>query len=86
VITRAALAARLGRAFDISETIVRLEGLMPLQPATNAQIRKHFTDAGFDVRIHADGHILHRKTGSAEWLNGRFTCEYFWDGKQVVIA
>lgn len=44
--------------------------------ATDAEIRKHFIDAGHKVRIAKDGHVTFKRDGAGPWLEGRWVEEY----------
>jgi len=53
--------------------------------ATAAQVRKHYKDQGYDVKISNDGHLDYRKDGGA-WLEGRWVSEYrVVDGEIVLV-
>lgn len=60
--------------------------------ATAAQVRKHFKDEGYEVRIGRDGHVTYRPDpdrfpGSASaWLEGRWIEEYRIDEEGRVQA
>jgi hypothetical protein len=47
---------------------------MDMRQATKSEIRKLYTDQGFEVRISRDGHIEIRNGG--EWTEGRWVEEY----------
>jgi len=42
--------------------------------ATAAQVRKHYIDQGYEVRISEDGHVEFRHDGA--WMEGRYVSEY----------
>jgi hypothetical protein len=46
--------------------------------ATEAEVRKHYEDQDYEVRIVDDGHVEYRKD-DGEWLEGRFLEEYWID-------
>jgi hypothetical protein len=52
--------------------------------ATAKQIRKYYTDQGYQVRIDAEDHIFFRRTGR-EWQEGRWVSEYRVIDGQVVL-
>ena len=52
---------------------------------TAAQIRAHYIDQGFDVRISKDGRVTYRKDGE-QWLEGRWVSEYRIFEDSVVLV
>ena len=59
--------------------------------ATTNQVRKHYKDLGYNVRIHKDnGHVEYRQDfGSGnygEWLEGRYVDEYRIIDGQIVLT
>lgn len=48
--------------------------------ATVDQVRKHYADQGYQVKIDDEGHVYFRKTGH-EWQEGRWVSEYRVDDK-----
>lgn len=52
---------------------------------TPAQVRAHYQDQGYEVRIAKDGHVTYRKDGG-EWLEGRWVSEHrLVDGSVVLV-
>ena len=49
---------------------------MITRPATPAEVRKSYTDAGYTVRISRDGHVEFKRAGEGPWLEGRWVSEY----------
>lgn len=53
--------------------------------ATAAQVRKHYKDQGYAVKISLEGRVEYRKDGGA-WLEGRWVSEYrVVDGEIVLV-
>lgn len=53
--------------------------------ATAAQVRKHYEDQDYEVRISDDGHVEYRREGG-EWLEGRWVSEYWFIDGQIVLT
>ena len=46
--------------------------------ATEAEVKAHYEDQGFEVRIDGEGHVEFRKD-DGDWLEGRWVSEYRFD-------
>lgn len=44
--------------------------------ATAKEVRKHYKDDGYDVRISRDGHVTYRDPDRNIWCEGRWVEEY----------
>lgn len=49
---------------------------MTNQTAAAAQVRKHYKDQGYEVRISREGRVEFRREGDSMWLDGRWVSEY----------
>lgn len=57
---------------------------MTTQRATTEQVRKHYEDQGYEVRIDDAGHVEFRDS-DGEWLEGRWISEYrVFEGRVVL--
>jgi hypothetical protein len=53
---------------------------------TAADVRNHYKDQGYEVRIDRHGHVAYRRPGEKIWLEGRWVREYrFTDGQVTLI-
>lgn len=53
--------------------------------ATKTEIRTHYTDQGYEVKIDRDGHVTYRENADDPWLEGRWVSEYRVIDGQVVL-
>ncbi len=44
--------------------------------ATAAEVRKHYTDQGYRVRVTTRGHVTFNREDGSGWLEGRWVKEY----------
>lgn len=51
-----------------------------IRPATVAEVRKSYKDAGDTVRISREGHVVFKREGEGPWLEGRWVSEYRTEG------
>lgn len=59
---------------------------MTHSPATVDQIRAHYTEQGYEVKITEDGHVTYRKDSGGKWLEGRWVSEYRLVDGSVVLT
>lgn len=54
--------------------------------ATTAQVRKHYKDLGYEVKINRDGYVGFRYPArDAIWKDGRYVSEYRIDDRGNVV-
>lgn len=53
--------------------------------ATKSEIRTHYTDQGYEVKISRDGHVTYRMNAGDAWLEGRWVSEYVVEDEKVIL-